>query len=83
MRLRLLSGLLAATIIWLSPAQAQERQITTTQNSDYFGFDLRAERDVSLDECKAICISLQCEGALVLPEIRLPRNEDLQRRRGR
>ncbi|RFC68261.1 MULTISPECIES: alpha-2-macroglobulin family protein [Mesorhizobium] len=59
MKLRLLFGLLAATILWLAPAQAQERQITTTQNSDYFGFDLRAERDVSLDDCKAICISEQ------------------------
>jgi len=37
-------------------AQDKVREIEITENADYFGFDLRAEKDVSLDECKAICI---------------------------
>lgn len=38
-------------------ANAQEnRSITTTENADYFGFDLRTEKDVTLDQCEAICI---------------------------
>ncbi len=32
------------------------RAIETTENSDYFGFDLRTEQNVSLDRCKSICL---------------------------
>ena len=40
---------------------AEARQIVTTPDSDYFGFDLRAEQNVSLDQCKATCLGdAQC-----------------------
>jgi len=40
------------------PATSQEqRSIVTTQDADYFGFDLRTERDVSLDACSAVCLA--------------------------
>ncbi|MBX3596808.1 MAG: alpha-2-macroglobulin family protein [Rhizobiaceae bacterium] len=60
MKLRTFASVVVFTIIASSlGAFAQQRQISTTNNSDYFGFDLRAERDVSLDDCKAICIAEQ------------------------
>ncbi|NNF80327.1 MAG: hypothetical protein HKN05_20085, partial [Rhizobiales bacterium] len=37
-------------------AQEATRQITVSEDSDYFGFDLRTEKDVSLDQCKADCL---------------------------
>ena len=37
-------------------AQQTERQVVTTENADYFGFDLRAEKNVSLDQCKQACV---------------------------
>ncbi|MDQ1195133.1 alpha-2-macroglobulin family protein [Agrobacterium sp. SORGH_AS 787] len=37
-------------------AQDASRKVVTTANGDYFGFDLRTEQNVSLDECKTICI---------------------------
>ncbi|WP_420847969.1 alpha-2-macroglobulin family protein [Nitratireductor luteus] len=38
-------------------ASAQDaRRIVTTPDSDYFGFDLRSEQDVSLDQCSAACL---------------------------
>ncbi|WP_296021126.1 PAN domain-containing protein, partial [uncultured Agrobacterium sp.] len=41
-----------------SPLLAQDatRKVVTTANGDYFGFDLRTEQNVSLDQCKSICI---------------------------
>ena len=41
----------------MAPALAAEaRQVVTTQNSDYFGFDLRSEQNVTLDQCKTSCL---------------------------
>ncbi|WP_041544408.1 MULTISPECIES: alpha-2-macroglobulin family protein [Chelativorans] len=41
----------------MASATAQEtRRIVTSENSDYFGFDLRSEQDVSLDQCKSACL---------------------------
>lgn len=41
----------------VTPAFAQQaRQVVTTDNSDYFGFDLRSEQNVSLDQCKTTCL---------------------------
>lgn len=38
-------------------ATAQDvRSIQRVQNGDYFGFDLRTEKNVTLDECEASCI---------------------------
>ncbi len=42
----------------INEAGAQEvtREIFVTQDADYSGFDLRAEKNISLDDCKKICI---------------------------
>ena len=37
-------------------AAGEARSIVTTQNSDYFGFDLRSEQNFSLDQCKTVCL---------------------------
>jgi uncharacterized protein YfaS (alpha-2-macroglobulin family) len=38
-------------------AMAQDaRTIVTSQDGDYFGFDLRSEQNVSLDQCKSTCL---------------------------
>ena len=36
---------------------AETRKVETYDNADYFGFDLRAEKNVSLDRCEAICLA--------------------------
>ncbi|PZO82110.1 MAG: hypothetical protein DI629_01170 [Mesorhizobium amorphae] len=49
-----------ALALWSVPAVSQEggtRQIETVQGMDYFGFDLRAEQNRSLEECKSICLA--------------------------
>ncbi|QDY99405.1 hypothetical protein FQ775_02895 [Nitratireductor mangrovi] len=44
-------------LVMLAPAFGQDtRRIETMPDSDYYGFDLRTERDVSLDQCKAQCL---------------------------
>ncbi|MEM9470538.1 MAG: alpha-2-macroglobulin family protein [Pseudomonadota bacterium] len=50
-------SLLLLTLIFL-PAQAAaaERTIVTSPDLDYFGFDLSTHSDVSLDQCKALCL---------------------------
>ena len=35
---------------------AEARQVVTSDNSDYFGFDLRSEQNVTLDQCKTTCL---------------------------
>ncbi|ACP22730.1 putative inner membrane lipoprotein (plasmid) [Sinorhizobium fredii NGR234] len=42
-----------------APAAAAEadRKVEITNDADYFGFDLRTEQDVSLDECQTACIA--------------------------
>ncbi len=48
---------LLAASPWAGPAGAVEtRRIVTTENADYFGFDLRSEQNVTLDQCKADCL---------------------------
>ncbi len=37
-------------------AQEVTREIFVTQDADYSGFDLRAEKNISLDDCKKICL---------------------------
>lgn len=38
---------------------AEVRRIDTVEDADYFGFDLRTEKDVTLEQCKAICLGDQ------------------------
>ncbi|MBX3576754.1 MAG: alpha-2-macroglobulin family protein [Rhizobiaceae bacterium] len=40
-------------------AQDPARTVVTTQNSDYFGFDLRTEQNVTLDQCSQVCLGDQ------------------------
>ncbi len=42
----------------LAPAMAAgpARTVVTSENGDYFGFDLRSEQNLSLDQCKAACL---------------------------
>lgn len=61
MNMSRLGGIFAALTILIAfaiPATAQQsRRVETTQNGDYFGFDLRSERDVTLEQCQTICLS--------------------------
>ncbi len=44
-------------LAWASAALAAEpRRIETTDGSDYFGFDLRSEQNVTLDQCQTSCL---------------------------
>ncbi len=44
--------------LFILPVQAEpaERKIVTSQDLDYFGFDLKTQADVSLDQCSALCL---------------------------
>jgi uncharacterized protein YfaS (alpha-2-macroglobulin family) len=52
---------MAFTILLAFAASAASAQgpngITTFPDSDYFGFDLRTERDVDLEQCQAVCLA--------------------------
>src|SRR6478735_7166190 len=37
-------------------AAETRREIQTVRDADYFGFDLRTEQNVTLDQCKTSCI---------------------------
>lgn len=61
MTMRAFQTLAAAVLILVTTlgiaAHAQEaRRIATTENADYFGFDLRSEQNVTLDQCSAACL---------------------------
>ncbi|RST84532.1 hypothetical protein EJC49_20745 [Aquibium carbonis] len=54
---RFVAVALAAMIMHASPGLAQDaRQIVTSADGDYFGFDLRTEQNVTLEQCKAVCL---------------------------
>ncbi len=38
-------------------AAGEGREVVTTSDSDYFGFDLRSEQNFSLDQCKTACLA--------------------------
>ena len=52
----LLFSLIGSSLTGPALAAGEARSVVTTQNSDYFGFDLRAEQNVSLDQCKTTCL---------------------------
>ncbi len=67
-----------STALIFSPVTAAEpsRKVVTTQNGDYFGFDLRTEQNVSLEQCGEICVGdasarplPTIKGEMVLPQI--------------
>jgi alpha-2-macroglobulin len=52
-----ISLLLAVLFATATAALAQgSRMVVTTEDADYFGFDLRTEQNVTLRECEAACI---------------------------
>ncbi|NTJ44300.1 hypothetical protein G6L28_17025 [Agrobacterium larrymoorei] len=56
-----------------SPLAAQDaaRKVVTTQNGDYFGFDLRTEQNVSLQQCETICIDdKNCKAFTYNPKVK-------------
>ncbi len=55
-RIALGLGLVFAGALTPSLAADQSRSIETTDNGDYYGFDLRTQQNVTIDDCKAICI---------------------------
>ena len=64
--------LLAAVASPPLPAGAQEtRTVVTSENSDYFGFDLRTVQDVTLEQCKSDCIDdLSCRAFTYNPKVK-------------
>ncbi|QRM53830.1 alpha-2-macroglobulin family protein [Sinorhizobium sp. BG8] len=54
------------------PATAEtRREAVTSENSDYYGFDLRTVQDVTLDGCKASCIADQsCRAFTYNPKVK-------------
>ena len=57
-------GLALVALSIMAPANAQDvvRDVVITENTDYPGFDLRAEKEVSIDECQQACIDdAQCK----------------------
>ena len=64
--------LLAALAAPVLPAGAQEaRTVVTTENGDYFGFDLRTVQNVTLDQCKSDCIGdLSCRAFTYNPKVK-------------
>lgn len=54
---KIIASLMVLGTLWSFPAQAAEtRKIVTTDNADYYGFDLRSEKNLSLDQCKSTCL---------------------------
>ncbi|MCZ0310086.1 PAN/Apple domain-containing protein, partial [Escherichia coli] len=47
------------------------RDIVTTKDGDYFGFDLRTEQDVTLDQCEAVCLAeTSCKAFTYNPKVK-------------
>ncbi|WP_040854825.1 alpha-2-macroglobulin family protein [Phyllobacterium sp. YR531] len=69
-------GLLALLLTFFTavlPVGAAEinRDIVTTKDSDYFGFDLRTEEDVTLDQCETVCLADQaCKAFTYNPKVK-------------
>ncbi|MEM5492432.1 alpha-2-macroglobulin family protein [Hoeflea sp. AS16] len=59
---RMLVCLLMLVLPATAMAQDGSRRIETTENADYFGFDLRTVQNIGLEECKAECLGdRQCK----------------------
>ncbi|EJN03114.1 large extracellular alpha-helical protein [Phyllobacterium sp. YR531] len=76
MSMRARFGLLALLLTFFTavlPVGAAEinRDIVTTKDSDYFGFDLRTEEDVTLDQCETVCLADQaCKAFTYNPKVK-------------
>lgn len=68
-----LSAFLLATFTTLMPAGAADtkRQVVTTQDGDYYGFDLRTEQNVTLDQCSTSCVGdKSCKAFTYNPKVK-------------
>ncbi len=55
----------------LAAAAENARTVVTTADSDYFGFDLRTEQNVSLDQCQQSCIGdASCRAFTYNPKVK-------------
>lgn len=56
--IRIFTAALMLLLTYAAPSFADDtaRYVIRSDNSDYFGFDLRAEKEVTLDQCEAICL---------------------------
>jgi uncharacterized protein YfaS (alpha-2-macroglobulin family) len=76
MSMRAFIGFSAVFLIALATSQPavaidSTRDIVTTQDGDYFGFDLRTVQDVSLDQCKTSCLDDQsCRAFTYNPKVK-------------
>ncbi|MCV3735948.1 alpha-2-macroglobulin family protein [Rhizobium sp. TRM96647] len=75
--MRAFIGFLCALLFTLAPglhpghAAETRRTVVTTDNADYFGFDLRTVQNVTLDQCKAQCIDdLSCRAFTYNPKVK-------------
>src|SRR4051794_11978113 len=48
-------GMLFSIIITSTAMSQGQRNFEIVENADYYGFDLRSERDISLEQCQATC----------------------------
>ncbi|MDA4845643.1 alpha-2-macroglobulin family protein [Hoeflea poritis] len=55
--LRHAAALVAIAAISVSTAFAQTKRLEIFDNADFYGFDLRAEKDVTLEQCKSYCLA--------------------------
>ncbi|MGU3398813.1 alpha-2-macroglobulin family protein [Brucellaceae bacterium D45D] len=59
-----------ATVTVPSPG-AETRRIEISQDADYFGFDLRTEKNVTLDQCKNTCLGdNSCQAFTYNPKVK-------------
>ena len=76
MSMRLGFGLVALLLTCFTasvPGGAAEvnRDIVTTKDGDYFGFDLRTEEDVTLEQCETVCLADQsCKAFTYNPKVK-------------
>src|SRR5215217_6621610 len=63
--------LITATLMAAGPAFAADRHVVTSQDSDYFGFDLRTEQNVSLADCENVCLAdSSCKAFTYNPKVK-------------
>lgn len=57
-RARFFACFAAAVLLLTAAASAQNaRRIETTNDADYYGFDLRTQKGISLETCKSVCLA--------------------------
>ncbi|MFB2553827.1 alpha-2-macroglobulin family protein [Ensifer soli] len=72
MRLIRLVSLVALALLPVSAGAAEtRREAVISENGDYFGFDLRTQQNLSLEECSAACVGNEaCKAFTYNPKVR-------------